>query len=325
MANHWLNGLHVANGQQDMVAAHSVGFKCFTFLNGQHNDMLPLLGDTSVLSVMRMYSPGFTTKVPKVLVNSISQFQDVRHVIPWNEANLGYEVGEPDAEQDIQWKLWNYSRLERFWDDFLVEFRASPNTQNKTLHFPAWSPWDNSVGPFWAGADVYDLHLYGSPQEMLSQLDKSLIMIPYERMVFISEWNFRKPWSLIADSEVQEFLNGLSARRRRVLGATAFIWKWYNPDPEHPNLDIEGTRVAEVLGRWRPMPEFAGSFIGLAQQLGTEVVGEPVTEIRYNSVKNEDGSFAPGGDIAVQYTTKGKMEAVKREDGVWLLDLCLCT
>ena len=65
--------------------------------------------------------------------------------------------------------------------------------------------------------------------------------------------------------------------------------------------------------------EFEGSFVGLAIHLGSDVVGEPLTTIRYNAVKNPDGTYGGGGDTAIQYTTKGMMIAVKVDDNLTYL------
>ena len=55
--------------------------------------------------------------------------------------------------------------------------------------------------------------------------------------------------------------------------------------------------------------DFQGSFKDLADQLGADVVGEPVTDIAYNAVRRADGTYEPGGVIAFQLTTKGMMVA----------------
>lgn len=62
---------------------------------------------------------------------------------------------------------------------------------------------------------------------------------------------------------------------------------------------------------------FEGSFAQLAATLGSDVVGVPVLELFYNDIRDVDGTILRPGNVAVQYSTKGKFEAVKLADGTW--------
>ena len=64
------------------------------------------------------------------------------------------------------------------------------------------------------------------------------------------------------------------------------------------------------------MVDFQGSFKDLAEQLGADVVGEPVGDLFYNDRRDEFGNVELPGNVATQYSTKGKFEAVK-VDEVW--------
>lgn len=63
--------------------------------------------------------------------------------------------------------------------------------------------------------------------------------------------------------------------------------------------------------------DFEGSFKDLADQLTADVVGEPVGDLFYNDIRDEWGIVLRPGNVAIQYSTKGKFEAVKLADGSW--------
>lgn len=315
----WLNGVHLTNGAQDVELILTKGYRCFTFLDGQQPEALKIRqAAPDSLLVMRLYSSNFLESAPLALAQRIKQFP-FEHVIPWNEANLGYEVGQSGAEQTADWKESNLNRIHSYWEEFLPAFRSE--NPGKLLHFPAWSPWDGDVGPFWPGADVYDLHLYGRPEEMLSYLDRCLPQIPEGKPVYISEWNFGRPWDETPRGDVARFLNGLTTRSRAI-GAAAFIWKWEHPDAAFPNLDLIGTAAADALGSWEPRTGrtevasvsneeygFAGLYDGfddLVAKIGATVVGKALHPARYLA-----------SDYAYQLTEKGRLEAVKLDDGSW--------
>ena len=245
----YINGIHLANGPQSIDAL--VGYSAFTFLQGEITNAKALqAANPAALFVLRHYDPQFLKKDPADLAARIRRYS-FTDVVPWNEANLDYEVGEAGKQFSPGWREANYARLADYWKRFVEAIEGgTANGRRKRLHFPAWSPFDGAVGPFWPGADVYDLHLYGSATAMLEALDDALRAIPDPTPVFVSEWNMGRPWSGVDAGEVQSFLDGLAARPR-VIGATAFIWKWHNPSPKHPNLDLHGTHAAQVIKDWR--------------------------------------------------------------------------
>ena len=63
--------------------------------------------------------------------------------------------------------------------------------------------------------------------------------------------------------------------------------------------------------------DFEGSFAELAATLGADVVGEPVDALFYNDIRDEKGLILRPGNVAMQYSTKGKFEAVKVSAGSW--------
>lgn len=312
-------GIHLANGTQDIHRVLDCGFECYNLLQSELH-YVPAIRKRypDALVVVRCYVPNlvyYSTTALLALVDEVVSYGGMNGIIPWNEANLGYEMGEPGAEQRPGWKEMNLLWMQDYWEAFEPAFhKAFPN--GPLLHFPAWSPFDGSVGPFWPGADVYDIHCYGTPEQMLAYVDACLDAIPADKPAFISEWNFGRPWTGDDVPElIAEFFSGL-AQRPRVEGAAAFIWRWYNADPNHPDLNIEGTPAEAALAAWRGEDAMAyeygfkdlfDGFDAIAQEKGVDVVGEPLHPARYL-----------GSDYAYQFTTQGKLEAVKLEDGAWV-------
>ena len=312
----WLNGLHLGATARDLDAILNKGYLCFTFLDGESPEARMIKARVAEsLVVMRFYvqtlSPmnWISNIPPATLARRLSEYE-FEHIIPWNEANLGIEYGSPGLELNTDWRQSIYDQVREYWFSFVPEFRT--RCPAKKLHFPAWSPWDGSVGPFWSGADIYDLHLYGEVDQMLNQLTNSLSHIPEGKPVFISEWNFNKAWDAVPGAEINRFMDELS-KFPQVIGATAFIWRWENPDPGFANLDLRDSAAADVLGGWGKKIAmeygFQGLFDGfdvLVAQLGANLVGKPLHAARYI-----------GSDYAYQVTENGRLEAVKLDNGNW--------
>ena len=235
-----MKGIHLANGPQDWEALVQMGFRCFTFLDGQGPEARHIRERMpGARLVMRLWSRNFLEWTPLELARRCTTFY-AQEIIPWNEANLASETG--GVQQ-------SYTDLLLYWQEFQREFRHL--CPDKLFHFPAWSPVDDARGSFWPGADAYDLHVYGDPLAMLTYIDRCLAVIPADKSVYISEWNFGIPWDDAPPEWIDTFLDGLAARPR-VTGATAFIFRWDNPDPATPNYDLEGTAALRVLASWRP-------------------------------------------------------------------------
>lgn len=233
------NGLHLANGVQDVDALLQMGFRCFVYLDGQAPEAARIKElQPDALLVCRLWSRDFTWNTPYALAQRVARTA-AEHVIPWNEGNLTAETGDAAIPMAV---------LQDYWEQLTYYVRqAAPQ---KKLHFPAWSPYDGSVGPFWPGADVYDLHCYGEPQDMLAYLDRCLPLIPDGKPIFVSEWNCGQPWDTAPPEWIDAFLDGL-ATRPQVIGATAFILRWEGADPNHPNLDLQDTAALHILASWR--------------------------------------------------------------------------
>lgn len=236
----YLNGIHLANGAQDIDSLVHMGFRCATFLDGESGTAQRIRERApDARLVMRLWSQNILEWTPLELAQRCAQY-DAQEIIAWNEANLATETGGV---------LKSYTDLLIYWQEFQQEFRRL--CPDKLLHFPAWSPVDDLHGGFWPGADVYDLHCYGDPLAMLAYIDRCLAAIPTDKPVYVSEWNFGMPWDDAPSEWVDTFLDGLAARPR-VTGATAFIVRWENPDPTMPNYDLENTAALRVLASWRP-------------------------------------------------------------------------
>ncbi|MDP2726352.1 MAG: hypothetical protein Q8P59_02310 [Dehalococcoidia bacterium] len=217
----------------------SLGFECYLYLDGQAPEATRIKAIApDALLVCRLWSQDFTKTSPYALAQRVAR-TPAMHVIPWNEANLPLETGGVAVPLAV---------LQDYWEQLVRYVRlAAPD---KLLHFPAWSP-SEVRGGFWPGADVYDVHCYGDPLAMLADIDHCLALIPKDKPAFISEWNLGMPWDSAPPEWIDTFLDGLAARPQ-IIGATAFILRWDNPDPSHPNYDLEGTAALRVLASWRP-------------------------------------------------------------------------
>lgn len=231
-----LSGIHAPNGPGG-EALNDV--PVVTVLHGQAGDV------SGPVKLVRLYSPNILAENAEDWARKAIGFD---HAIPFNEANLPYETGQ-------EWDGFNLERtklqVQTWWYQFAKFFRQYGG---QWLHFPAWSPYDGTVGPFLAGADYYDVHCYAPDAAgLLACLDMQLaglrtVGVSPER-VAITEWNCGCPWADVDPAEVTAFLDGCAARG--IYAATAFIYRWDNPDASMPNYDLAGTEAERAIREWR--------------------------------------------------------------------------
>ncbi len=152
------------------------------------------------------------------------------YFVPYNELDLNYERG--DREDDFQGIRERLQKLSTFLDRLLPNLRERL-TVGTHVFFPPWTPDHGDIenSDVWEEtARKYDgivVHAYGDADTIIRRLEWYHEKFPTHSL-FLGEWNSDNP------KQVIEALASFSERCDNFLGATYFIWHWYNPAPWWP-------------------------------------------------------------------------------------------
>lgn len=152
------------------------------------------------------------------------------YFVPYNELDLNYERG--DEEDDFSNIRERLEKLSDFLDRLLPHVRNNLAVGTKVF-FPPWTPDHGDIenSDVWEEtARKYDgilVHAYGDAENIIRRLTWYYERFPTHPL-FLGEWNSDSPAEVIAA------LDNFAKNCPNFLGATYFIWHWYNPAPWWP-------------------------------------------------------------------------------------------
>lgn len=171
------------------------------------------------------------------------------HFLPLNELSLNYERG--DDRDDFSDLETRYSTLASLLAAMAPILKSTLGPDVK-LHFPAWAAghgeWEHLDRWKWAteAYDVIHFHAYGSLDSIVETYWKYRDAFP-EKPLFLGEWNsgvnpggpdFRV-LGVTEEREILKWLALVTARDPLFLGATYFIYRWYDGWAEN-SFDVDG-------------------------------------------------------------------------------------
>mgnify|MGYP001580821497 CR=1 FL=1 len=278
-----------------------------------------------------------------------------RNITVGNELNLSLEHNEwtPEATQYWksregymkvgEWTAKNTYKLRELLPEAVVWFQAFATGHQEDGPDDNWYGYDYCqeairlsqgicIHAYWSQpqdldspeARMWYSHRWARPKGYKHSTDPGSV-----HAIFPDKWLFIKEHSSHPDTgNVVDFFNSLYGYPY-VVGATA--WLWRTPDPGHDAGRIQGRPLENILKaalkqrvelpdlskpykeneEEPPMPNyfFTLGFKDKANLLGPEIVGEPLENERYDAA----------GD-AEQYTTKGRMEWVKKLNKTYFWD-----